>query len=648
MNIDSELINSVAFASLTTNFTDQSKSTVYVYPMDSNAHNETGDENTTISAEPASKRKNESLDEIHEVSEPKRHRQETPSVELIDPNVAQFDTMEHDVGMIVQSVSPIDEWKVKNYELLSEHQFTTDREQNVDRIKFILQTMDNKSVEVCVSRNMILRINLDNRLSYQSRFTCELASAVLQALLNQLQTMTMAEFRFHMSQAFSSENRKLAKPGSTRQKPIFTNDAKLENVEVLMKAKFNLCEQLEAEFNSIVHTKVKDDCIHFIWEPKEVSKRVVITKKIVIRISLPVFNLEYQIKLTDKISPTDLRNLLKFVDQSGEEEWRDFSKSASRDKIVHSVENNIVVDLCKSSEERAENQPGNLPSNEPEPFYVRCRREMTVANPQWKNNVKEHRPNDQSKMPELTQSMLKETLDKMWSEMEKYVSTDDELVRSLRFPSINYDVMNELRWWTKGSSAFLGDKIINAYLKLICERSSKGNGLPKVYAMDTYFLPELHRDGKYNYDHVRESTSDTDIFTCDIILVPVHISGGTDGGHWCMAIIDMRYRTIKYYNSIGAPNDAVLTSLLQYLKDEYRDKKREEFDMSGWQKENVLGLNIPQQDNGYDCGVFSCMYAEFITRNQSLNRDSFSQNDMIYFRKKMTYELCMTQELLAY
>lgn len=40
--------------------------------------------------------------------------------------------------------------------------------------------------------------------------------------------------------------------------------------------------------------------------------------------------------------------------------------------------------------------------------------------------------------------------------------------------------------------------------------------------------------------------------------------------------------------------------------------------------------------NGCDCGVFSCMFAEYICRGAKI---TFSQKEMKYFRKKMCLEI---------
>lgn len=179
---------------------------------------------------------------------------------------------------------------------------------------------------------------------------------------------------------------------------------------------------------------------------------------------------------------------------------------------------------------------------------------------------------------------------------------------------------------------WLNDEVINFYMELLGERSRLNEKLPKVHGMNTFFLKRLLENG---YAGVRRWTRKVDIFAHDIIPVPVH-----KGIHWCMAIIHIKNKTIKYYDSMGAPNNGALNALADYLKSESLDKKKVELDMSKWKLENVR--NIPQQENGSDCGVFSCMYAEFVTRNRPI---VFTQANMQYFRMKMVYEISSGQML---
>uniref|UniRef100_A0A1A9UZJ2 Ubiquitin-like protease family profile domain-containing protein n=1 Tax=Glossina austeni TaxID=7395 RepID=A0A1A9UZJ2_GLOAU len=177
---------------------------------------------------------------------------------------------------------------------------------------------------------------------------------------------------------------------------------------------------------------------------------------------------------------------------------------------------------------------------------------------------------------------------------------------------------------------WLNDEVINFYMNLLTDRGekkSKSNGLPTVYAMNTFFIPRLMQAG---YGGVKRWTRKVDIFTKDILPVPVHVGGV----HWCMAIIHLKNRTIKYYDSMGTPNPNVLKALEQYLKDESMDKRKQPFDTSQFIIESVP--DVPRQMNGSDCGVFSCMFAEYVTRNKEI---TFSQQNMEYFRQKMILEI---------
>lgn len=73
-----------------------------------------------------------------------------------------------------------------------------------------------------------------------------------------------------------------------------------------------------------------------------------------------------------------------------------------------------------------------------------------------------------------------------------------------------------------------------------------------------------------------------------------------------MAVINFVNKCISYYDSMGSSNDKCLMVLKQYLIDEHSEKKRCCLDLSHWSYKNVI--NIPQQTNGSDCGVFSCIY----------------------------------------
>ncbi|CAN7984779.1 unnamed protein product [Ixodes hexagonus] len=179
---------------------------------------------------------------------------------------------------------------------------------------------------------------------------------------------------------------------------------------------------------------------------------------------------------------------------------------------------------------------------------------------------------------------------------------------------------------------WLNDEVINFYMNLLMERGRTEPGLPSVYAFNTFFYPKLLTSG---HSALRRWTRHVDIFAHDLVLVPIHL-----GMHWCLAVIDFRSKSIRYLDSLGGSNPECHKALRQYLKEESKDKRGKDMDLSDWSFEAVK--DIPQQMNGSDCGMFALKYAEYITRDAKI---TFDQMHMPYFRRRMVYEI-LTKKLL--
>lgn len=67
---------------------------------------------------------------------------------------------------------------------------------------------------------------------------------------------------------------------------------------------------------------------------------------------------------------------------------------------------------------------------------------------------------------------------------------------------------------------------------------------------------------------------------------------------------------------------------------EHMDKKKTIFDRTNWT--GITPSNIPQQRNMSDCGVFTCMFAERLSRNHPFD---FSQKDMTAIRRRMALDI---------
>ncbi|XP_043274907.1 sentrin-specific protease-like [Venturia canescens] len=222
---------------------------------------------------------------------------------------------------------------------------------------------------------------------------------------------------------------------------------------------------------------------------------------------------------------------------------------------------------------------------------------------------------DEAALPELTPQMLLEIKQALIPNPPNQV-----LVESfgLRITRKDIHTLSGLNW--------LNDEVINFYMNLLIVRGTNSDKYPKVHAMNTFFYPKLLSGG---HSSLKRWTRKVDVFAQDLLVVPIHL-----GIHWCMSIIDFRNKTIRYFDSMGGSNPTCLNALQKYLEDESLDKKKKPFDTSGWKLESVT--KTPQQMNGSDCGVFSCMFAEYITANRKI---TFTQQDMPYFRNKMVYEI---------
>lgn len=226
---------------------------------------------------------------------------------------------------------------------------------------------------------------------------------------------------------------------------------------------------------------------------------------------------------------------------------------------------------------------------------------------------------EEAELPPLTETQLKSV------EHVYRGDPNDILARKFNLNITRRDLQ------TLAGLNWLNDEVINFYMNLIIERG-KDSKWPKSYAFNTFFYTKLCKDGPQS---LRRWTKRVDIFEHDIICVPIHL-----GMHWCMAIIDLRDNSIRYYDSMGGSNSKCLEALRRYLEVEHMDKKKTGFDTSDFILENIK--KIPQQMNGSDCGMFACTFAEFLTRNAKI---TFSQEHMPYLRKKMIVEI-ITGELL--
>ncbi|KXZ50406.1 hypothetical protein GPECTOR_16g579 [Gonium pectorale] len=146
-------------------------------------------------------------------------------------------------------------------------------------------------------------------------------------------------------------------------------------------------------------------------------------------------------------------------------------------------------------------------------------------------------------------------------------------------------------------------------------------------------------DNEYKYANVRRWTiplrlrnnlqASSGVLELDRIIMPIH-----KGVHWTCALIDLRGKAVRYYDSLKGEDPACVENLLRWVADESEDKLKTRWDTSKWRRE--FPKAIPEQRNGCDCGVFSIMFADRLGAGAALD---FSQADMELLRVKVLHRL---------
>jgi Ulp1 family protease len=128
--------------------------------------------------------------------------------------------------------------------------------------------------------------------------------------------------------------------------------------------------------------------------------------------------------------------------------------------------------------------------------------------------------------------------------------------------------------------------------------------------------------------------------------------------HWSLVVVELHNRTMTYYDSLrwnGREYMKTLSHLFaEYLSrvkpddegnktistinaaDRVIDLNSEFSDDQNNDWEFKAAIDIPTQENSYDCGVFLCKYMDYISRGETIN---FTQQEMGYFRLLMTVEI---------
>lgn len=178
---------------------------------------------------------------------------------------------------------------------------------------------------------------------------------------------------------------------------------------------------------------------------------------------------------------------------------------------------------------------------------------------------------------------------------------------------------------------WLNDNIIDFYLQLIKDYVNN-KGISKTHVFTTFFYTTLKNKG---YDGVGRwaKRAKVDVSEMDYIFVPIN----HNQAHWALAVVDNVNEKIDYVDSLNGDGTSILYMLVDYMTKETKKNHGNGMNGRDYSTYFINGhVDAPQQENGFDCGVFTCTAVDYLSRNRELD---YSQADMSNLRRRMAYEI---------
>jgi sentrin-specific protease 1 len=206
---------------------------------------------------------------------------------------------------------------------------------------------------------------------------------------------------------------------------------------------------------------------------------------------------------------------------------------------------------------------------------------------------------------------------------------------------------------------WLNDEVIEYYNRLLMTPlMTRENPAVRAYWLPTFFYPilvgrtQVERRKTHNFDRakpftradftLRRAGMDNIFRDAQLILVPLHL----DDAHWALAVVDLRRQNIYYYDSLLRGNfyddgRKHLKRLQLWLADAWAEKGLANPTPVIPQWPLVVVRNIPQQRNGYDCGVFSTMFGRLLAegKDPAAANAWFTQVHVTHLRYRMALEI---------
>lgn len=189
---------------------------------------------------------------------------------------------------------------------------------------------------------------------------------------------------------------------------------------------------------------------------------------------------------------------------------------------------------------------------------------------------------------------------------------------------------------------YLNDEVINYIFMTLAHREETftiPSSSSRYYYFKSHFVSRLLDEGKtdaYNYDNVKNWSKrmpGRNIFLFEKVFIAIHLKLQN---HWALALIMIEEKRIHYLDPMGLDGTRYVNAIIQYLHDESKQNSfgDESFNVSEWEAVHSDIRKSCRQRNGFDCGVFVCIYAELLSMGFPISSLDIINQDIINFCRK--------------
>lgn len=154
-------------------------------------------------------------------------------------------------------------------------------------------------------------------------------------------------------------------------------------------------------------------------------------------------------------------------------------------------------------------------------------------------------------------------------------------------------------------SHWLNDVIIGFYFEYLDATWNK-NGKKELYFVSPEFTQLLKMTDPSQYNIFLESMN---VSECKCIFFPLNNCDRKDaagGSHWSLLVFCKQDKTCYHFDSSKGYNSNIASKFAENIMNCILDKNEP--------NKKFVDTDSPQQDNGYDCGVYVLCFADVITK----------------------------------